>query len=56
MSEKIEGLKDCKCKDQDCLPNRAYLTDVYGKSVMVLLCPTCGGQIQTEEGEEYDTI
>ena len=47
MSE-IDGLKNCDCVDQDCLPNKTFLTNTEGKSVEVLLCPTCGGQIETE--------
>lgn len=52
MTEKIPGLKNCKCIDQDCLPNRATLTNDDGDSAEVLICPTCGGQIETEEEEE----
>jgi hypothetical protein len=51
MSEEIEGLAFCACLDQDSLPGFAWLTDVYGKSVMVLICPACGGQIKTEKEE-----
>ena len=51
MSENIEGLAFCACPDQDCLPSIAWMTDVSGKSVEVLICPTCGGQIKTEEDE-----
>jgi len=51
MSEEIEGLAFCTCSDQDCLPSIAWLTDVNRKSVEVLICPTCGGQIKTEAEE-----
>ncbi len=52
MTEKIEGLKNCKCIDMDCLPNKVFLTDINNKSVEVLICPVCGGQIKTTEEED----
>jgi hypothetical protein len=51
MIEKITGLKICKCGG-DSLPNKIHMTDVYGKSVEVLICPECCGQIEYEKEEE----
>jgi hypothetical protein len=52
MTEKIEGLKNCTCRDMDCLPNRTYMSNIYNKSVEVLLCPVCGGQVETYDEKE----
>ena len=53
MLEEIEGLKTCKCGG-DSIPDKAHMTDVGGKSVEVLICPECGGQIEffPEEGDD----
>jgi predicted SprT family Zn-dependent metalloprotease len=51
MIENIDGLKTCKCSG-DSLSNKAHLTDVYGKSVEVLICPECSGQIEFNEEKE----
>jgi hypothetical protein len=53
MTEKIKGLKNCKCIDMDCLPIKTFLTDIINNmSVEVLICPVCGGQIETSNEEE----